>query len=1821
MSGKQIQLFKDYKPDQLQSYISAIQEIKNADYGNFSVFENTAYLDYANALEGVSASQAAFLLSTQGLTNAQIAETLSIKEGSTAEAYKAMVEAGLLKSKQSLTNAELQKTIATKIGNEEDAKALMSHMGLAVAIEGEEVQTVQLTTKKLQQAVATGLVTESQAQEIAMTSGVTVAEKAATASTKGLTGALRALWLTMKSNPLLMIATVAPFAIEGISKLVDALITTKKELEENRQKIRDLGKEARSSVDSINSNFESTKSTVDSVAERYATLAQEVGNLGKASQNQGTLSNDEYSEFLDISNQLADLFPRLTNGYNDNGDAILNLSGDIDTITSSLYGYLDAEKAVASLDMQEKMGDIWGEYSQNTSDYSNEYNRLNDEKRGLSSFYDAMLNDSIDSLHPYYDDFGKLFAKAGIDNSVLNEVSVWSDFSEKQQNAIKDAYALLIKEYEKDINDFSNKIEAENKDFSKYLITSLQGTDYYEELGDYKSIVNSLLTNYGYDMELYNMRGSGNWDKALEQIKQDIIKPFNNLSDEDKEVFQEYYNNLLSLDTDASLADNIPKIEEYISKLAELLDMDVNKLTVTLGYDLESDKQAIETAKTRMGYHSGDKLSRDEIFHNMTINKVANSLTGDNITLLANADIPQESYNWTERQWMDFINELQKEADENPLEIPTSLDTTEALKAATDAFSKFGDAENGLYADILAGKNIDSGDIYALKDDFGDIDGGRALENFADVLLQFPGDVDKAQEALNALVTSYLDESDILDNITEEHKDYIIQELEKIGVINAEEVVNDRLNDSVKVSIKAFHEFSKVLSEHIDILKNGNSETEEYKNSLETVKTSFEEFLNANSGSGEMEISASLSDDFIIQNLEDIESAASGSEEALNRLRVAASKDIAANISMNVPQQAYDGILNQINSWIDNTDLDTLEVGTYIDELPLVQGLQDLVKKGAIAQKDMNNILAGIGATPEISMEPVPVTLPNGIMGATIGMVTKTLQLPRIRYKMASNFSGANFSNSIPASSSKGSGGGGGGGSNNTASEETKSTIDWIARHLEQLQKTIDKTKAKFENLFTLKNKSKNLEKQIKQTTALMNAEGTAADKYLAKAKQYAKSSGLSSSLQKAVQNGRLKKYSLADLIAEYGQETADKINQYQDYWDKYQAAMQKEEELITEIRGLKEQKYQLYIDEATANLEKITAQAANARDNYKTQNEYLKQQAKWIKQQYDYEIKIAKLNKDKVKVKQLEAEKAEALAQLEVQKFENIASSYDHKIQTLTETMDKAAREIEQLEAAGKNIDVSLYKTQRNTAQSDLKTYKAELTKLEEQLKNIKKGTDEWYDAKKSIEDVKDAISKTTITVYELNTAINELQFQLFEDTRTQISRIAQEYDFMLGLADDLKKINEDNAQFTDMGYMGLGTNAIGYYASLEKQTSDKLTLDELNGMLAKGILSNKNYTFNSVDELRDKIDELYDTWQSDIQATYSYEKNLADAMTEKYQAQLSLAQKLTDERKASLQAEKDLHDYQRTISNQVKDINALQMQINAYRGDTSEEGMAKLQALQKSLSEAQDELKETEYDRYISDQEDMLSTLYTEYEELISKKLDDFYGLVKEGLASANGHSADIADALGDIQTTNQYTSQFNSIITAIANGQNIQQAVATDITKILDVLIPLSGLDDAQKKNAKNKAAKLESAGMQGFARGGVISDTDIKKQVEANGDSVLVSAQPGERILTPVQNQNFEKLINSDLVQNPALLTDMSGLLQYTNAPDLVKSTGGGGTVAININSIDLPNVINPESFGDELAHQLQNNKKIQNLTQGLAYSGMLGKSANSVKHIH
>lgn len=114
LSKNQILSFKDTDSEILQSYINQINEIKNIDWNNINIVqgENFKGFDvesaklYAKALDGVEASQASLLLSTQGLTNAEIQRVLAQQQLTTEQQYTALSTAGLLKSTHFVKNKE-----------------------------------------------------------------------------------------------------------------------------------------------------------------------------------------------------------------------------------------------------------------------------------------------------------------------------------------------------------------------------------------------------------------------------------------------------------------------------------------------------------------------------------------------------------------------------------------------------------------------------------------------------------------------------------------------------------------------------------------------------------------------------------------------------------------------------------------------------------------------------------------------------------------------------------------------------------------------------------------------------------------------------------------------------------------------------------------------------------------------------------------------------------------------------------------------------------------------------------------------------------------------------------------------------------------------------------------------------------------------------------------------------------------------------------------------------------------------------------------------------------------------------------------------------------------------------------------------------------------------------------------------------------------------------------------------------------------------------------------------------------------------------------
>ena len=147
-------------------------------------------------------------------------------------------------------------------------------------------------------------------------SGYGVSLIASTAKTVGLTIATTAL------NAALTF---------GISAIITGVVSAFATWINSSKEITEAAEEAKDKIASINDDLKTNTETVENAKQRYAELAQEVENLGKVNQSRGSLSTDEYEEFLDLSNQLAGVFPQLTKGYDDNGNAILDLSGNVNT--------------------------------------------------------------------------------------------------------------------------------------------------------------------------------------------------------------------------------------------------------------------------------------------------------------------------------------------------------------------------------------------------------------------------------------------------------------------------------------------------------------------------------------------------------------------------------------------------------------------------------------------------------------------------------------------------------------------------------------------------------------------------------------------------------------------------------------------------------------------------------------------------------------------------------------------------------------------------------------------------------------------------------------------------------------------------------------------------------------------------------------------------------------------------------------------------------------------------------------------------------------------------------------------------------------------------------------------------------------------------------------------------------------------------------------------------------------------------------------------------------------------------------------------------
>lgn len=378
------------------------------------------------------------------------------------------------------------------------------------------------------------------------------------------------------------------------------------------------------------------------------------------------------------------------------------------------------------------------------------------------------------------------------------------------------------------------------------------------------------------------------------------------------------------------------------------------------------------------------------------------------------------------------------------------------------------------------------------------------------------------------------------------------------------------------------------------------------------------------------------------------------------------------------------------------------------------------------------------------------------------------------------------------------------------------------------------------------------------------------------------------------------------------------------------------------------------------------------------------------------------------------------SLAELAMTKFENVSKEYDDRLALIEHHTSMLDGYVSRAEAAGFWVSEVYY---QKMAEKELENinqlqgkYNGLIATFNENVSNgsIEKYSEDWYEMRIEIDDVESALQEANTALVEFNQTLQQIHWDLFDRVNDYKDALIEESNFLAEMIsrDDLYNTY---GSLTDEGLAVQGLHAVNYNAYMEKAADYAEEIQKINEEIANDP--------NDL-ELVDRRNELLNLQQESIENAMAEKDAIRDLISDGYDIMLDSLDELINKRKEALNAEKDLYDYQNSIKEKTDTISSYRKQLDAYSGDNSEEARATIQKLQLGLEEAENDLQETEYEKWLSDQEAMLDDLYDQTEEWINGRLDNIDGLVSEAITATNENASTISETIFSTADTLGYS-----------------------------------------------------------------------------------------------------------------------------------------------------------------------------------------------------
>lgn len=390
------------------------------------------------------------------------------------------------------------------------------------------------------------------------------AEGVATVFTKGLKNALRGLGTTLKSVFVFLATNPIGWIIDGIA----AVIAFTKLYAKLTTSANEANEAVSESLETSKNNLKTVreqKDNVDKLTESYEKLSKGVNT---ATNENLTLSTDDYKEYLDTCNQIADMYPELVTGYDAQGNAILSLKGNVQGLTDAYKEAQQEAYKTAFVGVTDEDGKTTGgisdiekqfRYATNGHDPGdNWWNRAkittNERIRQLRELQNMSLEEIKRSGYTY----SVALEDSGID--ILELLTATED---------------QLPEYKAKINSFTEKLIQTQEDAVSNAKSSLEGymkgvTDAsgnallsgYDKLTEkQQNLATSLLSSINLNT-LQEFENSEDFESAAKKWVDDIVSSVSNMSAEAKNAYDKLQDSIA--DPNNLTSTNIDEINNYL---------------------------------------------------------------------------------------------------------------------------------------------------------------------------------------------------------------------------------------------------------------------------------------------------------------------------------------------------------------------------------------------------------------------------------------------------------------------------------------------------------------------------------------------------------------------------------------------------------------------------------------------------------------------------------------------------------------------------------------------------------------------------------------------------------------------------------------------------------------------------------------------------------------------------------------------------------------------------------------------------------------------------------------------------------------------------------------------------------------------------------------------------------------------------------------------------------------------------------------------------------------------------------------------------------